>query len=1276
VRPNLVRLEDRTNPAYTWNTTAAGALTITAAPGDVNALTVSWDSTLNLYTFADATQVFNVGTDAAGALVSGNGTKTLVLSGAKLSTLAANLGDQTDTATVTTTLGAPLSIDGGGNGDTLVGLDAANTWNITGADAGNFTGAGKPVTFTTFANLTGGAGNDTFAFADKATVSGKIDGGGGTNALDYSAYTTGVKVNLGANAPSLIGTVGGDQEVPPTGSAATGTVTVSNFDPATNKFDIAVQVNNFDPTQVTGFHLHRAVVGVSGPIDVDLKAAGGTLVPSGTGFTLNMTGVQLPAIDQAAFQGGGMYFNFHSNANPTGEARAQLFQAAPAVAVNGVATGTGGIANIQNVTGSAANDSLIGNAGANVINGGPGDDTIIGAQGNDTLSGGDGNDLIVWNNGDGSDTIDGNAGTNTVQVNGSVDKGDAFLVAAAGARVNFQRTNLTPFALDIGTTQTLIVNGAGGDDTFTVGDLTGVATLTALNLNGLDGNDTFTGPNLPTTYTITGANRGTAASGPVAISFATTENLTGGTGNDTFAFADKATLSGKLDGGGGTNTLDYSAYTTGVSVNLGADPAGLTGTFGLDPAAGLLTTTATGTATVINYNPATHKFDLTIATQNFDPATLGKIQLRMYQPNSPATTVDLTGLGTPTASGTGFTFTATGVTLPAGSVNEAAFVGGLDSILITSTTQANGFVSAPLFPSGAFAADTANARATGTGGIANIANVTGGSGDDGLVGNLNANVISGGPGNDILVGAGGGDTVSGGDGNDTLVWNEGDGSEKLDGDAGADTVVVNGSQTKANILSVAPGAIPSRVSVQRMGTADVSAFALDVGTSEILNLNGGAANDLFTVNSLAGVSNLQSVTLTGGAGNDTFTVTQTPGVTITASGGLPVPPATPGDTLTLTPGGATAVGSNTAAGQGGRLGSASTGVVTFSGMETLNGITLVSNTVATSPFLVGPDAGMGPTVQLYDLTGKASGSVSTVFASNFTGGVRVAVADVNGDGVPDEIVGTGPGVATNVRVISGKDGSQILAIAPFESTFTGGVFVTAADLDGDGKAEIIITPDQGGGPRVRIFSGAAAATGVATPIADFFGIADPNFRGGARAAVGDVNGDGTPDLVVAAGFGGGPRVAVFDGKTLASGNPVRLFNDFFVFEQTLRNGVYVTAGDMNGDGFADIIAGGGPGGGPRVFAISGKDMLSSNGVTQTVLANFFAGDSTLRGGVRLATRDIDGDGKADIITGDGTGDGSTVRAYASTLFPATSATPTPTFQFDAFPGFTGGVFVG
>jgi uncharacterized delta-60 repeat protein len=316
---------------------------------------------------------------------------------------------------------------------------------------------------------------------------------------------------------------------------------------------------------------------------------------------------------------------------------------------------------------------------------------------------------------------------------------------------------------------------------------------------------------------------------------------------------------------------------------------------------------------------------------------------------------------------------------------------------------------------------------------------------------------------------------------------------------------------------------------------------------------------------------------------------------------------------------------------------------------------------------VGPGPG-GSEVRTFVSAGVESFGFSPLGSP--AGGVRTAAVDLTGDGIEDVIAGTGPGQPTRVVVTDGTTLKVLFDVAPFEAGFTGGVFVAAGDLNGDGVPDIVVTPDEGGGPRVRVFDGKTFGL-----IADFFGIADPNFRGGARAAVGDVNGDGTGDLVVAAGFGGGPRVAVFDGKTVPGGNPVRLFNDFFAFEQTLRNGVFIAAGDIEGTGKADIIAGGGPGGGPRVTAFSAADLIASGGATLTQTANFFAGDPNNRGGIRVAAKNLDGDAKADLVVGAGDGGGSTVTEYlGKDIAPA--GTP-PAFQsFDAFPGFTGGVFVG
>lgn len=303
--------------------------------------------------------------------------------------------------------------------------------------------------------------------------------------------------------------------------------------------------------------------------------------------------------------------------------------------------------------------------------------------------------------------------------------------------------------------------------------------------------------------------------------------------------------------------------------------------------------------------------------------------------------------------------------------------------------------------------------------------------------------------------------------------------------------------------------------------------------------------------------------------------------------------------------------------------------------------------------------------------GATNFTQSRVTGPEFSGGVRVATADFNGDGFEDYVLGSGPGGTSTVRILDGRTGETLFNVNPFESAFTGGVYVAAGDLNGDKTADLVVTADVGGGPRVLVFTGVGFKQ-----VGDFFGIDDPNFRGGARPAIGDVNGDGIGDLIIAAGFGGGPRIAGYVGPSVfgASGTnpPTKAFQDFFAFEQSLTNGVFVTVGDINGDGYGDVIAGGGPGGGPRVSVFSGEQLVAG---VRSSIANFFAGDPNNRGGIRLTVDDFQGDGIKDLITGSGDGAGTKVTVYPLNTL-GSSATPPVLTAFDAFPDLLNGVFVG
>jgi hypothetical protein len=301
---------------------------------------------------------------------------------------------------------------------------------------------------------------------------------------------------------------------------------------------------------------------------------------------------------------------------------------------------------------------------------------------------------------------------------------------------------------------------------------------------------------------------------------------------------------------------------------------------------------------------------------------------------------------------------------------------------------------------------------------------------------------------------------------------------------------------------------------------------------------------------------------------------------------------------------------------------------------------------------------------------------------NINADVRTAVGDVNGDGIPDYILATGPGTPFEVTVIDGQNNSVLVPpFSPFPG-FTGGGFVSAGDFLQNGRDQIVVTPDQSGGPRVSIFD-LVPGTGL-TEVANFFTL-DPNFRGGVRTAVGDLNGDGVPDLVVAAGYGGGPSILVINGTRVIGTDGFTpsddLIGNFYGFDPSLRDGAYVAVGDALGNGQQDLILGPGDGGQAEVLVISGQQLVTegameaiANPVAQFTPNWFGANGSGTRVGVVASGV---GD-QVNVVAATGRAMPGMVEVYPGTGFTDGSLSEPSGGQIYHLPtgvGLTDGIFV-
>jgi hypothetical protein len=211
------------------------------------------------------------------------------------------------------------------------------------------------------------------------------------------------------------------------------------------------------------------------------------------------------------------------------------------------------------------------------------------------------------------------------------------------------------------------------------------------------------------------------------------------------------------------------------------------------------------------------------------------------------------------------------------------------------------------------------------------------------------------------------------------------------------------------------------------------------------------------------------------------------------------------------------------------------------------------------------------------------------------------------------------------------NGPQYLSFFAYDPSFTGGVRVALGDVNGDGNRDIITAAGPSGSPHIKVFTiDFATLTVNPQPIAQFYAFNQPTFKGGVYIAAGDTNNDGLDDIIVGAGATGGPRVTVYAG-TATGVNTASPLNNFFAYPQKFNGGVVVTAGQRNGNAGEEVIVAPSSNAGYNIRSYD----VNGLGSSPKLVDDFFAfNDFKSRGGLSIAAGNLDqGLGITDLIVG-------------------------------------------
>ncbi len=410
--------------------------------------------------------------------------------------------------------------------------------------------------------------------------------------------------------------------------------------------------------------------------------------------------------------------------------RANLFGGAG----NDVLTGGSGA---DQLFGQAGNDTLLGKGGGDLLFGGSENDTLTGGDGDDQAFGQGGNDRMVWNPGEDTDLNEGGADVDTVEVNGG-NGAEQFTATANGTRVRFDRITPAPFAIDIGTSEKLVLNANGGDDSYSAtGNL---AALIAITVDGGTGNDTLLGGN--------GAD--------VLLGGDGTDFVDGNQGNDV-ALLGAGDDTFRWDPGDGSDVVEGQAGTDKMAFN----GANVSENMDVSANGGRVRFTRDVASIVMDLNDVEAIAVKTLGgADNLVVNDLSGTDLRSVSSDLAAG-----GGGDDAAADNVITNATNGDDVVSVSgIGPNAQVSGLPVLVSVSGAIAgsdrvtvNALAGSDVVDASGLSADSA------------LLTIDGGDGDDVLLGGAGNDTLLGGAGDDVLIGGAGTDTIDGGPGDNVVL---------------------------------------------------------------------------------------------------------------------------------------------------------------------------------------------------------------------------------------------------------------------------------------------------------------------------------------------------------------------------------------------------------------------------------------------------------------------------------------------------------------------------